>query len=57
MDVKAASFEGKLGTVHGGAVRLELDVLWMGKDKSLELAFDFNDMAGNVKNLLKKLRE
>ena len=57
VDVRAASFEGRLGTVHGGAVRMELDILWMGKEKSLEMDFDFNDMAANVEALLRELRE
>ncbi len=55
IDIKKAEFEGRLGTLSGGAVKLKLQVKWLGKKHDLKVAFDFNDMTKSIANLSKEL--
>ncbi len=55
VDIKKAEFEGRLGTLSGGAVKLKLQVKWLGKKHDLKVGFDFNDMTKSVANLSKEI--
>ncbi|MFK7775637.1 MAG: hypothetical protein AB8F94_26075 [Saprospiraceae bacterium] len=55
VDIKKAEFEGKLGVLSGGAVKLKLQVKWLGKKHDLKVAFDFNNTTQSIANLSKEL--
>jgi hypothetical protein len=53
--VRKADFGGKLGTIDGGAVNLNLDLEWMKKKHKITVDFNFKDMAKSVVNVGKEL--
>jgi len=55
INVRKADFEGRLGALSGGAVKMKLQLEWMGKTKDVSLDFDFNSPAKAVAGLAKKL--
>ena len=55
VNIEKAEFEGKLGLLSKKAVKLKLQVKWLGKRQTLKVAFDFDDMATSITNLSKEL--
>ena len=55
VNVEKAEFEGKLGVLSGGVVKLKLQVKWLGKRHHLKVDFDFNNTASSITNLSKEL--
>jgi len=55
VDIKKAEFEGQLGLLKGGKVKLKVDVKWLGKIRKLKLDFDFNNPVEAAKELSKEL--
>ncbi len=55
VNVKKAEFEGQLGALSGGAVKMKMELEWMGKKKNMTLDFDFDSPAKAVGSLAKKL--
>lgn len=53
--IHAAEFEGKLDAVKGGAVKLDLDIEWMGKRKNMDLSFNFHNPVSNLKAFADRL--
>jgi predicted RNase H-like nuclease (RuvC/YqgF family) len=57
INVRSAEFEGRLGALSGGAVKMKMKLEWMGKTKDVSLDFDFDSPAETVKALAKKLMD
>ena len=55
VNVEKAEFEGKLGVLSGGAVKLKLQVKWLGKRHHLKVDFDFYNSVESIANLSKEL--
>lgn len=55
INVRAASFEGKLSGLNGGFVNISCDLEWMGKRQKVNLNFDFGNPSKSVKILAKSL--
>jgi len=55
VNVEKAEFEGKLGLLSKKAVKLKLQVKWLGKRQTLKVAFDFDNTAASITNLSKEL--
>ncbi|MEM6966731.1 MAG: hypothetical protein AAF573_18345 [Bacteroidota bacterium] len=55
IDIKSATFEGKLGLLSGGAVKLKVTAKWLGKTVDLKVDFDFNDPVRSIANLSNEL--
>jgi len=55
VNIEEAEFEGKLGVLSGGAVKLRLKVKWLGHSKNLTVNFDFLNPTASIKNLSKEL--
>lgn len=55
VDIKKAEFEGQLGVLKGGKVKLKLEVKWLGKTHHMKVGFDFNNPVEAAKELSKKL--
>lgn|GEM_PF-2477758 len=53
--IHAAEFEGKLDAVKGGAVKLDLDIEWMGKRKNMDLSFNFHNPLSTLKDFADRL--
>ncbi len=58
INVRKADFEGKLNNLSSGAVKLNMDIEWLGKKKNVKINFNFDDPKKAVvemaKGLLKK---
>lgn len=57
INVRSAEFEGRLGALSGGAVKMKMKLEWMGKSQNVNLDFNFNSPAETVKALAKKLMD
>jgi hypothetical protein len=55
VNVRAASFEGKLSGLDGGLVSISCDLEWMRQRQKVNLNFDFSHPAKSVKVLAKSL--
>ena len=55
VNIEKATFEGRLGVLSGGAVKLKLQVKWMKQRHNLKVNFDFNNPAASITNLSKEL--
>lgn len=55
INVRKASFAGKLGSVSGGAVDMSMNLEWMGKPMDMRINFDFNNPLRTVAALGKRL--
>jgi hypothetical protein len=55
IDVKKADFAGQLGAVSGGAVKMNMQLQWMGKPMNLKLDFNFKSPVETAKALAKRL--
>jgi hypothetical protein len=57
INVRSAEFEGRLGALSGGAVKMKMKLEWMGKSQDVSLDFNFDSPAETVKALAKKLMD
>ena len=55
LNIKDASFEGKLTATQGGRVSLALNLVFMNNPMAFAFAFNFNDPLSGAKDLAKKL--
>lgn len=55
INVRKASFAGKLGSLSGGAVDMKMSLEWMGKPQDLRINFNFNSPLKTVAALGKSL--
>lgn len=55
INVKKVDFQGKLNKLSSGAVKLNMEIEWLGKKKKMKLAFDFHDPKKAALELAKKL--
>ncbi len=55
VNVEKAEFEGRLGLLSKKAVKLKLQVKWLGRRQTLKVAFDFGNTASSIANLSKEL--
>jgi len=57
VNIKKVDFAGRLGTVSGGAVKLNMDLEWMKKRHKIKFNFNLKDPAQSIKALSKKLMD
>ena len=55
INVKKVDFKGKLNKLSSGAVKLNMEMEWLGKKKTMKLAFNFKDPKKAALELAKKL--
>ncbi|PHN08105.1 coiled-coil domain-containing protein [Flavilitoribacter nigricans] len=55
INVRRANFAGQLGSLSGGAVDMDMNLEWMGKQMDLRFNFDFNNPLQTVAALGKRL--
>jgi len=55
INVRKADFAGRLGTINGGGVKLNLDLEWLGKKQNIKFNFNLKNPASSIKALGKKL--
>lgn len=57
IDIKKIDFAGKLGTVSGGAVKLNTQLKWMGKTHKLKFNFNLKNPTSSIKAFGEKLMD
>ncbi|MEM9824079.1 MAG: hypothetical protein AAF985_23540, partial [Bacteroidota bacterium] len=52
---RKADFAGRLGSISGGGVKLNLDLEWLGKKQNIKFNFNLKSPAKSIKALVDKL--
>ena len=55
INIRKADFAGRLGSISGGGVKLNLDLEWLGKKQNIKFNFNLKSPAKSIKALVDKL--